>query len=156
MGWAMAGLLIVVVLSAALAVLLARRRFVVVEVSGVSMLPTYRPGDRVLVRRTRVSNLRRDQVVVLESQHRGRWRTGPLPGPKAADWLIKRIAAVPGDTVSVACAGAEIGDIVPPGKLIMLGDGERSADSRHWGYAPADRVLGAVVRQLGAGASSAS
>lgn len=61
----------------------ARRALVLVTVAGESMLPALRPGDRVLVRRTR--RLRPGQVVVLAY------------GP---EWLVKRIAAVsPGHVV---------------------------------------------------------
>lgn len=146
--WGVPGLLLV---AAGAAAVLVRRRFVVVRVRGTSMFPTYRPGDRVLVRRA--ASLRRGEVVVLESRRSGRWRTGPLPGPASGDWLIKRVAALPGDTVPVDCDDVRAGEIVPPGMIIVLGDGERSADSRHWGPVPMDRVLGRVVRQL-AGAAS--
>ncbi|GLW11749.1 S26 family signal peptidase [Microtetraspora sp. NBRC 13810] len=129
----------------------ARRRWVVVRVTGPSMAPTYRPGDRVLIRRVAGSKLRRGQVVVFESAREGRWRTGPLPAPEGAKWLIKRVAALPGDPVPPDVARvvhAFDGALVPEGRLVVVGDGELSADSRHWGYLPADRVLGVVVRGL--------
>ncbi|MEV4291397.1 S26 family signal peptidase [Nonomuraea bangladeshensis] len=133
------------VLAGALAV--ARRRFVVVQVTGPSMEPAYRSGDRVLVRRVAGSKLGRGQVVVFEAAAGGRWRTGPLPAPKDAKWLIKRVAALPGDPVPPAVNAPE-GALVPAGRLVVIGDGPLSADSRHWGYLPADRVLGVVVRRL--------
>ncbi|QYC44224.1 signal peptidase I [Nonomuraea coxensis DSM 45129] len=132
-------------------VAVARRRLVVVQVSGQSMLPTYRPGDRVLVRRVAGAKLGRGQVAVFESAQEGRWRTGPLPAPKDARWLIKRVAALPGDPVPPEVAravDAPEGALVPGGRLVVIGDGSLSADSRHWGYLPADRVLGVVVRRL--------
>ncbi|MGA4991441.1 S26 family signal peptidase [Nonomuraea bangladeshensis] len=133
------------VLAGALAV--ARRRFVVVQVTGPSMEPAYRSGDRVLVRRVAGSKLGRGQVVVFEAAADGRWRTGPLSAPKDAKWLIKRVAALPGDPVPPAVSAPE-GALVPAGRLVVIGDGPLSADSRHWGHLPADRVLGVVVRRL--------
>ncbi|MFI9593176.1 S26 family signal peptidase [Nonomuraea sp. NPDC052265] len=137
-------------LAAGLAV--ARRRFVVVRISGASMLPTYRTGDRVLVRRTTGARVGRGQVVVLQTvPPGGEWRTGPLPRPGAAMWFIKRAVAVPGDPVPAEVAarvGASPGDAVPAGRLVVLGDGPVSEDSRRWGYVPFDRVLGVVVRAL--------
>ncbi|YCK41136.1 S26 family signal peptidase [Actinomadura sp. ATCC 39365] len=130
----------------------ARRRLVIVRISGASMLPTYRTGDRVLVRRTTGAGVGRGQVVVLQTlPPGGEWRTGPLPAPGAARWFIKRAVAVPGDPVPPEVAGrvgASPGDRVPAGRLVVLGDGPVSEDSRVWGYVPFDRVLGVVVRAL--------
>ncbi|WP_182874971.1 S26 family signal peptidase [Microbispora sp. H10670] len=184
--------------------LFARRRFVVVRVSGTSMVPAYRPGDRVLVRRGGRTALRRGQVVVF--RHGSRDGTGPgtpdSTGPGTPDgtdpgmpggsgpgtpggpgspfpggtnagpyggrspyggaatevarlggtsWLIKRIAAVPGDRVPdqvMAGVRAAPGDLVPAGRLVVLGDGPASMDSRRWGYLRTDEVLGVVIRSL--------
>jgi signal peptidase I len=41
-------------------------------------------------------------------------------------------------------------DVVPPGMLVLLGDGIRSGDSRQWGFIPADRTLGLMIRKLSA------
>lgn len=126
-----------------------RRRFLVVRVAGTSMVPAYLPGDRVLVRRTAGTALRRGQVVVFHH--------GPPPRRRLAGglWQIKRVAAVPGDPVPdqvSPAVGAKPGAVVPDGRLVVLGDGTDSRDSRHWGYLPMDRVLGVVVRELtGAG-----
>lgn len=131
----------------------ARRCLAVVEIEGTSMAPAYRPGDRVLIRRTGLARLAAGQVVVF--QHGlpgGRWRTGPLPAPQRVRWLIKRVVAVAGDPVPEAVmerVGARPGDVVPEARLVVIGDGRVSEDSRAWGYLPADRVLGVVVRRLG-------
>ncbi|GAA3681892.1 hypothetical protein GCM10022224_052740 [Nonomuraea antimicrobica] len=153
-------LIVLVVLAAALAAALVavRRTLVVVRVSGVSMWPTYRPGDRVLVRRAAAGRVRRGEVVVFESAGPSGWGTGPLPAPQAAAWTIKRVAALAGDPVPddvAAAVAAEPGAPVPEGALVVLGDGESSADSRMWGYLPADRVLGVAVRRMSSGASGA-
>lgn len=81
-------------LAGALAV--ARRWLVVVQVTGPSMEPAYRSGDRALVPRVAGTKLGRDQAVVFEAAPGGRWRTGPLSAPKDAKWLIKRVTALPG------------------------------------------------------------
>jgi signal peptidase I len=126
-------------------ILLARRRFVVVMVTGVSMQPTLRPGDRVLVRRRGPDPLRIGAIVVFREPDRGIGLG--LPGER---WVIKRIAALPGcavpDAVRPAVEGAEA---VPPDMLVVLGDGVLSGDSRQWGFIPADQALGVVIRKLG-------
>ncbi|MEW9555139.1 S26 family signal peptidase [Nonomuraea sp. NPDC050783] len=145
---AVAVLIAVVVLG-----VVARRGLVVVRVSGVSMSPAYRPGDRVLVRRT--GAVRRGQVVVFESTRPSGWGTGP-PAPP---WAIKRVTALPGDPVPTDVAeavAARPGECVPEGALVVVGDGTSSADSRVYGYLPADRVLGVVVRRLSPGPSGPS
>ncbi|MFI6318394.1 S26 family signal peptidase [Nonomuraea sp. NPDC050556] len=111
-----------------------RRTYVVVTVAGSSMLPAYRPGDRVLVRRGRVDRVARRQVAVF------------APGPHIAltdgsGLLVKRVVAVAGD--------AHEGVVVPEGCLVVLGDNpEGSLDSRVFGYVTAEHFLGTVVRTL--------
>jgi signal peptidase I len=126
-----------------------------VIVDGPSMLPTLRHGDRVVVRRVGREALRTGQMVVLQRRaESGGWDTAPLPVRvlRRDGWYIKRIAAAPGDPVPVEAAaviGAPAGTPVPVGQLVLLGDNApASTDSRHWGYAPVDRVLGVVVGRL--------
>jgi hypothetical protein len=63
--------------------------------------------------------------------------------------VIKRVAAADGDavpdSVRVAVGGAAV---VPPGKLVVLGDNAYSGDSRMWGFYSASHVLGTVVARL--------
>jgi signal peptidase I len=120
-----------------LAVLLARHRCLVVRVVGSSMAPTLLPGDRVLVRRYRRAPAGVGDVLVFQE-----------PGGQRA---IKRVAAVAGDVVPDSVRPVTGGtDVVPPGMLVLLGDGIRSGDSRQWGFIPADRALGLMIRKLSA------
>ncbi|MYT11109.1 signal peptidase I [Streptomyces sp. SceaMP-e96] len=145
-------------LLSAAAVLLGHR-LVVVTVRGVSMAPAYRDGDRVLVRRT--ARPTRGQVLVVERPAvHTRWPSRPLPAGAGAravgrrQWLIKRLAALPGDPVpepmlSTSPLARPGPPRVPAGSLVLLGDNpQHSVDSRHFGFYPADRVLGTVVRPL--------
>ncbi|MGW2742480.1 S26 family signal peptidase [Streptomyces sp. NPDC001450] len=137
---------------AAVALLVLRKRLVSVTVVGHSMLPTYRPGDRVLVRRGTVPE--RGGVVVVEqpSTERRAWDLpaaglGSRQRPIAErPWLVKRVVAAEGDTWSTETGAI---DRVPPGHLLLLGDNASvSFDSRQMGPFPVDRVLGAVWRRL--------
>jgi signal peptidase I len=141
------------------------RRWVVVTVRGPSMQPAYFDGDRVLVRRGRLPVV--GEVAVVEQPvDPGPSATGPGPRagwaaePVAAAagtaamrerrWMIKRVAAGPGDPVprepgSVLTGSAD--DRVPPGRLVLVGDNRGvSLDSRRLGYFPVERILGSVVR----------
>lgn len=142
------------VLVGAVLLALARRRLVVVTVDGLSMSPTLRSGDRVLVLRRHGTRVARGQVVVIEQPEHGHgWSRLPRPDGRLAGrrWYIKRVAAVPGEPVPAparAAVDADSSGVVPEGKLVVLGDNDRSDDSKQWGYFPADRVLGVVVRRL--------
>ncbi len=94
--------------------------------------------------------------------------------------LIKRIAAVPGDQVTVTAAGvrindalqaksqkiatdsvgqgvprAPISDVVPAGHVLLLSDySARSYDSRYFGAVPTGRIQGVVVPVLTEGGLS--
>jgi signal peptidase I len=146
-----------------------RRGFAMVVVSGVSMLPTFRPGDRVLVRRSGPKGVEVGCVVVLRSpaSEPGQWmpagqsvaagqlagarsaRHAAGPGPLAGSWVIKRVAALPGDPVPdlMRSATADV-PVVPGGQLLVCADNDSGTDSRQWGFIPVDRVLGPVVRTV--------
>ncbi|MBN6051026.1 hypothetical protein JYK22_03680, partial [Nonomuraea sp. RK-328] len=119
------------------------------------MLPTYRPGERLVVRRTSARTLRGGQVVVLAGLgHRPRPDGRPEDGAELSPrWIVKRIAAVPGDPIprdTVPALRAASGTRVPDGHLVVLGDNpDRSHDSRHAGYFTTDRLLGVVLRKVG-------
>ena len=125
-----------------------RRRYLTVTVDGPSMLPTYRPGERLLVRRMPPAALRTGQVVVFEAS------PPPPPAPQRPAWIVKRVAAAPGDPIprdTVAALRTAPGSHVPTGRVVLLGDNPTlSHDSRRSGYFTTDRLLGVVVRRLGA------
>ncbi|MFD8492210.1 S26 family signal peptidase [Amycolatopsis sp. NPDC059657] len=117
-------------------------RLSAVTVSGDSMEPALSDGDRVLVWRSGLSRLSVGDIVV-----------ACVPALADRSWLIKRVAALPGDPVPAAVAKAVEGDeTVPPDRLVLLSDNaEGSVDSRRFGYAYGDLVLGLVVRRLSPG-----
>ncbi|MEU8247386.1 S26 family signal peptidase [Nonomuraea sp. NPDC048916] len=139
-------------LGGVIAVIVLRRRIVVVSVSGLSMEPTLRHGDRVLVHRAPRETPSRGDVVVIREP--GPCRPGDPAGVRGARWVVKRIAAIPGDPEPAflpAWARHPTG-VIPPGCLVVLGDNaELSRDSRHFGAVQADRVLGVASRRLGGG-----
>ncbi|CCH28384.1 S26 family signal peptidase [Actinosynnema sp. NPDC047251] len=154
-------------ITAALAVLLwLRSRVVYVKISGRSMEPTFEHGDSVVARRVRTSRLRTGDVVVVDGPRATVDQIGrglpsrtpivarePLSAPPPAtgpNWVIKRVAAMPGEPVPQAVAGVVTsGPVVPPGFLVVLGDNsENSIDSRQHGMFPLGKVLAKVVRTV--------
>jgi len=123
-------------------------------IDGQSMEPTLENGERVLVVKPEllVGEPERGDVVLIRDED-GRD-------------LIKRVAALPGETVSVrgdtvyvdgeplrgASAGWDlpgfsgVSTTVPPGHVYVLGDNrDRSTDSRSFGPVPVDRIKGEAV-----------
>jgi signal peptidase I len=141
-----------------------RRRLAIVTVVGESMQPTLVSGDRVLVRRVASTQIRPGQVIVIERPH----PAAVAVRPAARQWMIKRVAAVPGDTRPdaflpasrpaafipsaagrPATRGGPRAPVVPPGKFVVLGDNPaRSHDSRQLGYFAAESLLGIVLGRL--------
>ena len=148
--WIGAAVLAAVCLTTAFAAV--RRFFVVVRVTGTSMLPAFGPQDRVLVRRGAGTRMRAGAVAVLaEPRDVLSWRlTSPAtPALGEVTWVIKRIAAVPGDAVPESVrAAASRADVVPDGMLVVLSDNPAGNDSRRWGFIAASRVLGPVVLRI--------
>lgn len=128
-----------IVIAAIVAVLLSMFR--VAMVKGESMMPTMHDGQFVLATR-RLSRLHRGDVVLVRRR----------PGT-----LIKRVAYLPGDCVSVLdrelFAGVE--DyfdhmqgclVVPRGRVVVLGDNRpNSEDSRHFGPVAVRDIIGKVI-----------
>ncbi|MFK0254986.1 S26 family signal peptidase [Streptomyces sp. NPDC090445] len=138
------------------AVLLLRYTVVRVTVRGRSMAPLYEDGARVLVHRG--GRIAVGRVVVLERPAEGAGRPLPSVARSASPrtvasrrWIIKRVAAVPGDPAPldrVPGLDGRAGAVVPPGRLVLLGDNPaNSHDSRQAGYFPVERVLGTVLGQ---------
>ncbi|MFE3202458.1 S26 family signal peptidase [Embleya sp. NPDC059237] len=138
------------------AVAAVRYAVVRVTVRGDSMAPVYRDGARVLVHRG--GRVAVGRVVVLERPVPGvLWPLPPVTRTASARtvgarrWIIKRVAAVPGDPAPfdrVPMLDHTPGCRVPAGRLVLLGDNPlNSYDSRQAGYFPMERVLGTVVAQ---------
>jgi signal peptidase I len=157
----------------------ARRNLLVADILGTSMHPTYQPGDKVLVRRLPAGRIRPGDVVVADvvvtREHLAAFATGEAapqerPGSRprsarsgrrhradlrirargpAPSRVIKRVAAVPGDSVPASMPRRAGEASVPEGCFILLGDNPaHSLDSRHFGYIPAASVIGRVVTPL--------
>lgn len=123
----------------------ARLLLVVVEVRGGSMLPSFAPGDRVLVLRSRPGRFRRPppgSVIVL------RMPTDAMPAGGRI-LMIKRVAAGAGEVVPES-ARPRLGaaSVVPPGSFAVSADNPDGTDSRQLGFIPADHVIGRVVGRL--------
>jgi signal peptidase I len=98
--------------------------FELMKVSGNSMLPTFAPGDRILVkyRSSDLQPIHTGEVVLIE-------REGEL--------MLKRIVRY------------EIGGHTGQGMVTVEGDNkEESIDSRHWGAIPSRFVKARVIRKL--------
>jgi signal peptidase I len=117
-----------------------RRHYTAVTVCGLSMQPTLYDGDRVLVRRVPPARLHVGDVVVARPD---RLRSGGVR------WLVKRVAALPGDPVPESVSGRVDRTAVPDGALILLGDNAAASwDSRTLGLFDIVLLLGRVERTL--------
>ncbi|GIH15642.1 S26 family signal peptidase [Rugosimonospora africana] len=136
---------------------------VVVTVTGASMEPALRSGDRVIVRRTLGRRVRRGQIVMFRLPEQARPAAGthpdlppaePVRGGRRLDdrFLLKRAVAVPGDAVPDRVDPAlrrQAGTPVPENRLVVLGDNApASFDSRNFGFVASDLVLGVVLRPV--------
>jgi signal peptidase I len=135
-----------VALTATVAVILLRRRFVVVQVVGESMEPVLCAGQRVLVRRTGLDAVERGDLVVFALASVRPEFPGDPP------WMVKRAVAVAGDPVPRGSVPSSV-DVdhahVPGGKLIVRGDNAaRSFDSRGAGFIDGSALLGVVIRTM--------
>ena len=131
-----------VAVACACAVRAALRRWMVVRIRGTSMAPTLCDGERVIARRLRPDEaVRRDDIIVFRPP-----AEATAPGDPAV--MVKRVAAAPGDPVPLWAAGlAAWGARVPPGRVIVCGDGKRSVDSRHLGAIARPQIIARVARR---------
>lgn len=132
--------------AAAAAVWALRRRFRLITVTGKSMLPRLRPGQRVLVD-LRARAVRPGDIVLVHSPVKyGIWR---VPARRRrgdlGDYFIKRVAATGGDLMPAATGGNGVAR-VSEGDVILLGDGPNSLDSRALGACPVAAIVGVAVR----------
>jgi signal peptidase I len=126
------------------------RTHVVVTVGGNSMMPALAAGDRVVVRRCKPQRIHRGDIVVIAPPDAV--RSPPSSGSRRepeGGWVVKRVAALPGDPVPFAVMPATLPDsVVPPARLVVVGDGACSIDSRQLGFFSDDALLGRVQRRL--------
>lgn len=119
------------------------------QVDGISMQPTFCDNDAVIIKY--VEEYERNDIVILEQDDL---------------YLIKRIVAVPGDTLEVNSIGVYVNGeliedytsgllltytefIIPEGYYYVLGDNRtRSEDSRVFGLKSEDNLLGIVVYRV--------
>ena len=130
--------------------------FTTAIIEGDSMFPSLHAGDYILVERGYDTPIRGDVIVYETTLDDG----VPIR-------VVKRVIAVPGDTIEVVSGRAHVngqvevcdycvllqeGDtsvppyVVPEGQLFLLGDNRPySLDSRHYGPVPLDKVIGQAV-----------
>jgi signal peptidase I len=94
-------------------------------------------------------------IIVERPGEDGTWPAPPSGPVGRRQWVIKRVAAVPGEPRPGNCPPASADSperLVPAGKLVLLGDNPAwSYDSREFGYFPSDRLLGVVVLRVSRG-----
>jgi signal peptidase I len=137
----------------------------VFSIPSVSMQPTLKVGDRILVNRQayRVGNIKRGDIVTINRP----------PGETDASIrnIVKRVIGLPGDEVSFKDGAVLLNGIpliepylapgertdpkgadvikVPPGQVLVLGDNRRnSTDSRVFGAFDTSLIVGKVICTL--------
>ncbi|MEV0489537.1 S26 family signal peptidase [Streptomyces atratus] len=127
-----------------------RRSRLRVTVAGQSMAPALTPGQVVIAHRVGPGGLRTGDVVVLvKPECPGDWWWPAVGGPVGEGaWLLKRLAALPGDPVPPPVSTSlGVTGVVPEGVAVVLGDNTAaSVDSRDFGFVPVDRVIARVPR----------
>jgi signal peptidase I len=145
------------------AVVVVRRRFLVLRISGNSMAPAIRDGDLVRARRIGPDEIRVMDIIAIKAPPSNleivrrvampptrtpivQWEeVAPANRPLAEQTVVKRVAAVAGDVIPAVDGLAGAGTVLGPGLVVVLGDNAaESMDSRHFGPVRADGVQGRV------------
>jgi signal peptidase I len=133
-----------------------RRRWSIVTVHGSSMAKSLPPGQRVLIRHGVTVVATGDIVLIPRPDRQDGWQLRP---PSDSDgqprWMLKRVVAVAGDPMPAELA-TKPDELVPAGRLVLLGEHDRSWDSRQLGPCPTEAVAGKVVAKLGGNSTTAS
>ena len=115
--------------------------FTTVIVSGHSMEPTFKPGQRLLASRAYwlVGGVKDNDIVVI--------KTG-----NGSEYIIKRVYKTSGETVDWVNVPGDWHLVngeyrVPDGDIYLIGDNRPvSEDSRSFGAIPISRVIGKIIR----------
>jgi signal peptidase I len=125
------------------------------RVDGMSMEPTLHNGEYILVNKA---------AYIFHAPQRGDVIVFEYPGNLQVDY-IKRIIAIPGDTISVVGNRVTVDgvtlnepyinpddisnpfpsvhEVVSPGDYFVMGDNRgNSSDSRQWGFVPQSNIIG--------------
>lgn len=155
----MTKMLIKSVLAGLAVVCILRVLFVVVDVTGASMIPAVLPGDRLLALRYWPRRLlKRGMVVVVSSEAAAGRQVGI---PHASPYLVKRLVGLPGDDVLITGdrmssknrLGREgiTSEVIrlEDGAIFVVGDSPASTiDSVSLGPFPAESIVAIVLARL--------
>ena len=113
------------------------------EVPSGSMTPTILEGDRIFENKLAYDlkvPFTRARLVTWNDPKRG--DVVVLSSPRNGQPLVKRVVAVPGDTVEMGGTS----NVLPAGKYFVMGDNrDHSYDSRSFGTVDRSRILGKAV-----------
>lgn len=174
-GMVLVSVLLITLVAGAICLLIVRRCFWIVIVSGNSMYPAFKEGDHVIVMRYLPKRwLRRGQVVIAENLPHGPEGLGKYAGMASPEFgkirhkrsrstkpLIKRLIGLPEETVTVSGRQPilrtrnlpppdDVGDYiwhVPADHCFLKGD-SIGIDSCVWGPIPLRYISGVVVCKL--------